>query len=359
MIVKDEAPVIRRCLDSVRAFIDHWVIVDTGSTDGTQDIIREHLADIPGTLYERPWKNFGHNRSEALELARDTADYTFVIDADDELSAPNGLPPIDPAVDAYDIVLEGVGISFPRTLIVANRHPWRYEGVLHEYITTDGTTRREAMLGVRILERREGARSRNVSAREKYFKDAVTLETALRDEPDNARYVFYLAQSYRDAGLRDDARRTYERRAQMGGWDEEVFYSLLEIARLSLALGNDPATVVHRYLMAFQHRPTRIEPLVELARYHRAREEWALALLMSERAIGVEMTSDRLFVSVPYWRWGALDEYAIAAYWCGQYTESEWACRKLLDGDALPDDQRARVERNLEFALQRLQPPGS
>lgn len=353
MIVKDEAPVIRRCLDSVRPFIDHWVIVDTGSTDGTQDIVRDHLADIPGTLYERPWKNFGHNRTEALQLARETADYTFIMDADDEFSAPNGMPDLDPGIDAYDIVLQGTGINFPRTLIVANRHPWRFEGVLHEYITTDATVRRDAMMGVRVIERREGARSRSVSQREKYFKDALTLEAALRDEPDNSRYVFYLAQSYRDAGLPDEAIRAYERRTQMGGWDEEIFFSLLEIARLNLALGKDPATVVHAHLVAFQARPTRIEPLVELARFHRAREEWALALLVSERAIGIEMPADRLFVSVPYWQWAALDEYAIAAYWSGQYRESEWACRKLLDGESLPDDQRERVQRNLDWALQR------
>ena len=36
MIVRNEAPVIRRCLDSVMPIIDSWVIVDTGSTDGTQ-----------------------------------------------------------------------------------------------------------------------------------------------------------------------------------------------------------------------------------------------------------------------------------------------------------------------------------
>ena len=157
MIVKDESPVIRRCLESVKPHIDHWVIVDTGSTDGTQDLVRELLADIPGTLYERPWKHFGHNRTEALELARGTADYTFIIDADDEFVAPDGMPELDPQVDAYDIVLEGTGISFPRTLVVSNRHAWRFVGVLHEYITTDGTTRRDALQGVRTHFGQDGA----------------------------------------------------------------------------------------------------------------------------------------------------------------------------------------------------------
>jgi hypothetical protein len=68
MIVKDEAPVIARCLASVRPIIDYWIIVDTGSTDGTPAIVRKVLGDLPGELYERPWLDFVHNRSEALFL---------------------------------------------------------------------------------------------------------------------------------------------------------------------------------------------------------------------------------------------------------------------------------------------------
>ena len=71
MIVKDESHVIERSLASAKPLIDYWVIVNTGSTDGTQDVIREFLKDIPGELHERPWKNFGYNRTEALELARE------------------------------------------------------------------------------------------------------------------------------------------------------------------------------------------------------------------------------------------------------------------------------------------------
>ena len=68
MIVKDEAAVIARCLASVRPLIDYWIIVDTGSADGTPDIVRKVLHDIPGELHQRPWVDFAHNRSEALDL---------------------------------------------------------------------------------------------------------------------------------------------------------------------------------------------------------------------------------------------------------------------------------------------------
>ena len=77
MIVKNEAHIIRRCLESVRDFIDYWVIVDTGSTDGTQQLIRQLMGDIPGELHARPWKNFGHNRSESLGLTTSGRRYSI------------------------------------------------------------------------------------------------------------------------------------------------------------------------------------------------------------------------------------------------------------------------------------------
>ncbi len=86
MIVKNESTVITRCLKSVLPLIDFWVISDTGSTDGTQEIIKEFMKDIPGELHERVWVNFEHNRNEALSLAKNKADYILFMDADDYLS---------------------------------------------------------------------------------------------------------------------------------------------------------------------------------------------------------------------------------------------------------------------------------
>src|SRR6202012_2503092 len=84
-IVKTEAHIVAETLDSVAPYISSWVVVDTGSTDGTQDVIRKHMArlGIPGELHARPWRNFGDNRTEALDLAQDHGDYIWVIDADD------------------------------------------------------------------------------------------------------------------------------------------------------------------------------------------------------------------------------------------------------------------------------------
>ena len=72
MIVKNESHVILECLNSVYKLIDYWVVVDTGSTDGTQDIIKKFFEEkgIPGELHEREWRGFGKSRTEALSLQR-------------------------------------------------------------------------------------------------------------------------------------------------------------------------------------------------------------------------------------------------------------------------------------------------
>ena len=82
MIVKNESAVIERCLNSARHLFDYWVICDTGSDDGTPEIITQTLSGIPGELHKRPWRNFGSNRTELMHLARGKADYLLLLDAD-------------------------------------------------------------------------------------------------------------------------------------------------------------------------------------------------------------------------------------------------------------------------------------
>ena len=96
MIVKNEATNIIRCLDSVRPLIDYVCINDTGSTDGTQRIIKDWLDqnNIPGEVFDTQWVNFGRARQTALDRLRTTdIDYALTPDADDSLFYDPGFDP--------------------------------------------------------------------------------------------------------------------------------------------------------------------------------------------------------------------------------------------------------------------------
>ncbi len=353
MIVKDEAPVIARCLGSVLTFVDTWVIVDTGSTDGTQSIIRELATAKPGELHERPWVSFGHNRNEALELARGKADYLFFIDADEMLRLPPSFefPALDG--DGYYISCEYAGTTYGRCALVSGALPWRWEGVVHEYLTCDRPFTLGTLVGPAIVVAHDGARSRNPLT---YLKDAALLEDALRHDPEHARNVFYLAQSYRDAGELERSRELYRRRAEMGGWEEEVWFSLYQAAILDERLGAEAPLVSAAYLRAFQNRPTRAEPLVALASFHRRRGEHAVAFIYAQQAAACPPPSDLLFVDDSVYRWRALDELAVSAFYAERLDDGRTAMLRLLKEGRFPDAERPRMLQNLQFYFPDNQP---
>jgi glycosyltransferase involved in cell wall biosynthesis len=346
MIVKNEAPVIARCLTSVLPVVDAWVIVDTGSTDGTQSMIRQLAGSKPGELHERPWVSFSHNRNEALELARGKADYLLFIDADETLQLPSSfeLPALNG--DAYYVSCEYAGTSYSRCALVSAELPWRWEGPVHEYLTCDEPFTLRTLSGPAIVVTHDGVRSRDPLT---YLKDAALLEEALRRDPDNPRNVFYLAQSYRDAGDLARSRELYKRRAEMGGWDEEVWFSLYQGAILEERLGSDAALVSAAYLHAFQKRPTRAEPLVALASFHRRREEHAIAFIYARQAASCPRPSDLLFVEDAVYRWRALDELAVSAFYAGRFDEGRGAILRLIHEDCIPAPERQRILNNLQF----------
>jgi glycosyltransferase involved in cell wall biosynthesis len=347
MIVKNESHVIRRCLDSVLPLMTTWCLLDTGSTDGTQALIREHLKAIPGELHQSDWKGFARSRTEAIRLARGRADYLLFIDADDEMVLPEGFQLPDLSLDAYDLFHRQGETRFLRRDLVATRLEWKYQGILHEYIECEGPFQAAVLEGPWILERREGARSLDPR---KYEKDAELLEQALRDEPGNARYQFYLGQSYRDAGLLDKAVEAYSRRAAMGGWDEEVYVSRLRIAQLLETLQRPEAEVVHAYLEAFQARPQRAESLCNLARFLRGQGKYALALMFAQVGLSIPIPADTLFLDETCYTWRCLDEFAIASYWVGRRQDSMKACDRLLSEGHLPAGEYERVRKNRAFA---------
>ena len=360
MIVKNEAHVIERCLASVRDLVTSWVVVDTGSTDGTQDVVRRAMSGIPGDVYDRPWRGFGASRTESFQLAREQglAEYALVIDADDEL-VYNGIlrksllprslsQQLHDHRDVYSLAIHLGDLRFRRSQLFRLAKPWSYVGVVHEVSRCTEPVTRGTLEGVVYQCHRDGARSQDP---DKYRRDAALLEQAMIDEPDNPRNVFYAAQSWRDAGNDYRARQLYERRVKMGGAADEVFIAFFETAKAKHRLGDSAESVIQAYLIASWARPTRAEPLYELARYCRLQKRFEESWIHAEAAAKIPLPPGDMFVQTSVYTWRALDELAQAAYWTGRYQVSRETSERILREQRFPADQLGRLCENLEWAM--------
>lgn len=364
MIVKDETRILDRLFRSVKDVISYYVIVDTGSTDGTPEFIKERMdaVGIPGEVHCREWVNFGVNRNQALQLAcaAGKCDWLLLIDADEELVCSDSgfFSRMEPGV-TYELEkqLGTIRYALPNLIDIRTTR-WQWRGPVHEALCDlDGTARRQRCGDAWILcHAGEGARSLGVSQEEKYLRDARLLEEELQNNPDDCRSRFYLAQSYRDAGHLHEAYDNYRLRAEMaGGWDQETFVAQLEAGRMARLLGLPHATVLEELLAAFNLRSTRAEPLHELAVHCRLGHRFGEAYLFAKMGTLIPYPADTLFVNRDLYQWRLLDELSVAAYWTGRYGESRLACEELLrlhdagevafDGETLE-----RIRKNLAFA---------
>ena len=346
MIVKNEASVIERCLKSVAPIIDTWTIVDTGSTDNTCEIIGQTLQNIPGKLHTRLWRDFAQNRSEAIELARDGCDYLFIIDADEILLLPKAFSVPALIADAYSATILHDNLRYSRTCLISTKLPWCYKGVIHEFLDCGQQYEVEHINGLNVLYTTEGARSRNPR---KYHDDAAVLEAALINDPGNLRYMFYLAQSWRDANEHEKALSAYRYRAEHTGWDEEDWYSKYQVARLMDLTDKPDNATINAYLKAHDARPSRAESLMWLGVYLHRRGRWANAKAMFTIAVKIPFTKDRLFVENDCYVWRRYDELALSLFYQGAKDQAKRIWEVLLRTGRIPKIHIDRINSNIGF----------
>ncbi|MEU4170018.1 glycosyltransferase [Streptomyces sp. NPDC026665] len=347
MIVKNESRVIERCLGSVRDLIDTWVISDTGSTDGTQDLVRAALAGIPGELHEDPWVDFGHNRTRNIRHARGRADFLLTVDADHVLRQDAPLPPL--TATSYMLRYDTPGTQHRFKHLMRGDRDWRYEGVTHEYPCTDEPDVQENLDALVIEDHADGG-----CRSDKFERDARLLRGELERDPANTRTVFYLANTERDLGNAEEAIALYERRAAMGGWPEEVYCSLLEAGLLKAERTGDWPGAMDAFSRAWEARPQRLEACYELASRLRVQGRHHTAHALLGASLDRPEPDDLLFTRSWVYRWGLLFEYSITAYWVGDHLGSVRACDRLLALPDLPEAVRRQTGINREFSVQRL-----
>ena len=270
MIVKNEAHILPKTLPMLCQHFkfSYWVISDTGSTDGTQELIRAFFKErgIPGEVIETPWKNFGYNRSIAFEAAYNKSDYVLVWDADDSIVGTFNLP--EKLVgDAYEFEFgEAGGFRYSRLQLFNNHKRWKYVGVLHEYPAPLDTLGPVTHVSgdYYFVSGREGARNKDP---DKYKKDAIVLEEGLLEEPDNTRHVFYCANSYMNAGDYDNAIRMYKKVLAMDGWTEEKYIASSHLFECGLKK-DETEQYLHYLVNGTKYSPGRVEGIGHLVRYY-------------------------------------------------------------------------------------------
>ena len=353
MIVKNESAIIEKCLASAKPFIDYWVIVDTGSNDGTQQIIQKFMKDIPGELHEKPWVGFDHNRTEALELAKNKADYLLFVDADEEIVVPSNftLPALEK--DYYLATFKDKELLCSRIFLVSTRRDWKYVGAMHEQLSST-SAQTYALLKDLCCNRKTDLSARSQDSK-KYHKDAQILEEALRKDPLNTRNIFYLAQSYLNAKEYNLALQNYQKRSVMGGDEQEVFWSLFLTGAIERELNFPFEMVVSSYQKAYQNRPTRVEPLVHLCNYLIDSNQMIVAYCIGKLAITISYPEGEVGgnIELSAYQYGSRLALAKAALGLGKYEEAQSLLEVVSLHKNLPEDVFQHTQKLLQLCLKK------
>jgi glycosyltransferase involved in cell wall biosynthesis len=354
LMIRNEEKILLRCLEAAAAIADAFCICDTGSTDASCEIATEFLKTHDGCLTHEPWKDFGYNRTVSFRNAQSYLSktgwdlpntYGLLLDADMVfVQGSLKTQPLDH--EGYTIIQKAGALEYPNTRLVRMDYAWSCRGVTHEY--WDGPTKALPTSVCFIDDRNDGG-----CKSDKFERDLRLLEQGLIDEPTNGRYMFYLAQTYNGVGKLKECIAMYKKRIAIGGWEEELWYSHYMIGKSWLALKNIPK-FEQWMLMAYARRPTRAEPIYQLAKYFRENSQHHKAYHYTQVGLGIPLSDDMLFVETDVYTGLFEYEATILLYYIGQNARGLDTSIKYMLSDR---PHRDNVYGNLPFYIKALDYP--
>ena len=313
-ICKDESHVVGRLLESVKSITDLIVVNDTGSTDGTQEIIRRFGAenDIPTYVFERPFDDFGHSRHYALQKLKEVVQelhwnpedvWGYWADCDERLI-------IDPAFtkaaldkDMYNVAGEIDRSPFARGSLFRLSRDFYWYGPVHEALMWKDPFITSARLpGLYIVSEKVGYSWKGDLAA-KYLRYAEMLEDFISSEDRGGRWVFYTAQSYFTAAdfctdetdslpLYSRALKYYEERVSIyrGGSPnrvelEERYFAQFQVGVILNKCGESWPFVQEALLRAYGLDPLRAEAFLMIIQHYENEKDWTLAYFFSRFSV--------------------------------------------------------------------------
>ncbi|MED0980297.1 glycosyltransferase family 2 protein [Bacillus paramycoides] len=300
MIVKNEEQTISRCLDSVKDIVDEVIIVDTGSTDATKEIVKEYKSKI----YDFKWiDDFSAARNFAFSKA--TKKYILWLDADDLIAEEDKKKflqlkcTLDNSIDAvsmkYYLTFDVEGnptFQLRRYRLVKREREFQWHGFVHEYLEVYGNLM-DSDIGV-THKKEKVYTDRNLKIYEKHLADGKTL---------SPRDVYYYANECKDHRLWDVAIKFYSKFLDEGqGWFEDNIQACLKRAECYLELGKWKDSM-HSCLQSFMYDTPRGEICCHLGHLFLQQNEYQKAIYWYRSAIEGTKPKDSPFIREDCYTW--------------------------------------------------------
>ena len=354
-IVKNEAHVITRMLNSIKPIVDTICLVDTGSTDNTIEVVKNWGTqnNIETHVFERPFDNFENSRNYSIQMAREVTNgkgndyWGFWLDADETIEV---LPSFNKSKIDKDLYMFNTYINvmkYTRNECFKLDKPFRFYGPVHEYIVCDDKNITSGLMeGINVRVQMDGG-SWKGNIPDKYKSHAFVLEKYIDQNRQDPRWVFYTAQSYHDSACIPDNREENEERLRRSlkyykerisrpdGYPEEVFYSQFRVGTIMRALEEPWNLTMNEFLKAYSFDPLRAEPIKAIIDYYLSVGEWNNAYLFSKFA--KVNFHDRnpypqrlLFVDESLYIWKILEVHAAASFYTGRRDEARQVYQEMV-----------------------------
>jgi glycosyltransferase involved in cell wall biosynthesis len=366
MMLKNEKKRLSVTLESARGLVNDLIVLDTGSTDNTIDILKEFAEreNIKLHLKCGEFVNFEVSRNELLDFADtvDGVDVFLCLDCNDEIRCDKAQ--LDMAMTKYTDVTafhvaqewwSGQSTCYFTNRIVRPRTGWRYKGVVHEYLfNTLNESEKIVRLEKAVFCLYQDRTADDDKSNNRFPRDAELLLAEHARDPSNTRTVFYLAQTYECMRQAADAYKYFEVRSAMDGFIEEKFIATHKLGVLAHDLKYSWDIQLAHYMRAFQIRK-RVEPLVKLADHYRIESDYLTSFMFAKMACDLEYPrNDILFVNkvdYEYTRWHIM---AVVAYYCDQFELGASACKMAIENGKQFSVNTKIDESNLKYYVQKL-----
>lgn len=306
VIAKNEEKTIPRLVKSLEGHYDQFVLVDTGSRDGTIEVARGLGLEV----YKYEWNNsFSQARNYSCSFAR--GEWIFCPDCDEVVKNPSEfyefLKKVKPSTNQVALYLhtDWNYAGKPSNIFPAHRcfrrgtHKW--VGDLHEYLSP--------ISGVKTIT--ELCRTAWFEHHPENHKDRSWYIDVLRDQanknPEDPRWLHYMGREALFRGFYVEALSYFERCLRYHQWDTERAQTRIYMADCYIYL-NEIEKAEEQLVLSLKEDPTRRDAYFKLGELYREQNKhsravvWYRACTAIPKTMSTYFTNEDLYGALPFLR---------------------------------------------------------